>query len=270
MKKDAMGLVGAGSLRGSWIVRLPSLLGQLGPVKCCSYAAASRLVRALRAGYATADYAPLEACEMIFVAVPESKLDTVIAHLAQQPWIAKASVVLCGSVRDSWSAKLLRCRSARVASLNPVVDSRIGLFVAEGHRTVLLALRRILEADRGKLIEIRTGGKPAYLAGLRLATDLLRPWVDASVNCLRAAGFTRAEAAALTDTLSVRSLRAQLKTGNKTWAQPAKAELRRALTRDVESLRSADPRRAELYAAGIRHVLDYFCTSKGAALPENG
>jgi hypothetical protein len=268
-RKERMGLVGAGSLRGSWIARVPSLLRHLGPVKCASYPAARKLVAALRSGYAVAEYAPLEACAAIFVAVPESRLDLVITQLAQQPWIRGAQVVLCSSVRDSWSAKLLRARGARIGSLNPMEETRPGLFVAEGHRDVLILLRRILD-DEQKLIEIRTGAKPAYLAGLHLATDLLRPWVDASMECLRSAGFSRAEAAELTDALSVRSLRAQLKTGSKARAAPLKAELRRALKSDVELLRSADPRRAELYAAGIRHVLEYFEFRKEARAAGNG
>lgn len=250
-----MGLVLEGSPGRSFVARVPSLLGRLGPVKGVSFPTARKLVRSLKAGYAIPDYAALEGCALIWIAVPEDAFEGAIADLAGQAWVGRSGVVLCQTVRESASARLLRARGAKVASLYEVGESRHPLLVAEGHREPLRMLRRMCAEESRPLIQIHSGMKPHFLAGLHLATDLLRPWLAASVECLRTAGFRRAEALELTGVLSSRAVRAHLNAPQAPMGGPLRAELERAL-RDAEGMEKSSRKDAALYAAGIRHALD--------------
>lgn len=223
MKPRPVGLIAAGSGVRAVVAGLPALFGQLGPVKGASFAAAQKLVRALRAGYAVADYRALEGCELIWIAVPDGdRLQRVAAELALQPWVGRCCFVLGQTVRESSSLPLLASRGARLAT---VLDVRLGsevLTVAEGHPGALAWLRK-LYAD-GRLVEMLPGAKPRLLAGMQLAGDLLRPFLAGSVECFRAAGLTRTQAVALTRALGYRAVRAHLGGGRASHAASRSTE----------------------------------------------
>ena len=85
MKADrGAGLVMAGGVNHSFVSRMPVLLRDLGPVKGASLRVARRIVNTMRAGFAVADYAALEPCGLIWLAVPDAMLDKVAKDLAAQ------------------------------------------------------------------------------------------------------------------------------------------------------------------------------------------
>ncbi len=252
------GLVGAGGVSRSFLARLPVLLANLGPVKAASLRVARRLVNSLRAGRAVADYSALGPCDLIWIAVPDSMLLSVVSELAAQVPIQGKMVVVCGSTRDSLWPSPLGTGHARVASLNAIEESGERAFISEGHPDVMRELRRLAAAEQRKLIPIRPAAKALYLAGINFATCLVLPWIAAAVESLRAAGFSRAEATSVVATLGARSLRAYGKSGRKAWSPRAAPELHRAVERDLEIIRSVDPRLAILYAEGIEQALSYF------------
>jgi hypothetical protein len=167
-------------------------------------------------------------------------------------------VVLCDCVRDSLAACALRAAGARVASLNAIPGSREQIFVAEGHRDTLRVLRRLLEEDKRKLIELKPGTKPLFFAGVHAAAPLLLPWIAAGMECLRAAGFTRTEAATVGEFLGVHTLRSYVRAGTKAWNRKTAAALRQALENDIPAIRAGNPRLADLYQEGIRVALGAF------------
>src|SRR5713101_2454482 len=244
------GLVAAGGVSRSFLARMPELLGTLGPVKAASFRVARRIANTLRAGYAVSDYAALEACTLIWVAVPEATLDRVIRDLAAQTPLEGTLVVLCDSMRDSLWPSPLRTKGARIASLNAVVESNEQAFVAEGDPGVVGELSRIAPFDKRKLIELQPASKALYFSGVHLVTHLLLPWIAASVESLRAAGFTRTEATQVAQTLGARTLRAYGKAGRKAWNRDTVLALRANLEGQLETIRATDPRVAALYAQG--------------------
>ncbi len=251
-----MGLVVEGSPGRSFAARAPSLLTHLGPVKGMSFATARKLVSRFRAGYAVPDYAALEGCALVWIAVPEASLDAAIADLAGQAWVSRASFIFCQTVRESSSAHLLRKRGAKLASLNEVGEPRHTWLVAEGHREALGALRQMCAAAGRRLIPIRSGTKADFLAGVHLATDLLRPWLAGSAQCLRAAGFRHADAVELTTMLGARAVRGYRNAPSAPLSGPARAELERALG-DSALMAKSGKKRSELYAEGIRRALEF-------------
>jgi hypothetical protein len=255
---ESMGLVGVGSASRSSLARMPSLLARLGPVKASSFQVARRLANALRAGYAVSHFSALEPCPLIWVFEPEHLLDRVVRDMAAQMPIHRTMIVLCECVRDSLSPSPLRAAGARIASLNVVEESQDRLFVAEGHADTLRALERLLAIEKRTLIEIEPAAKPLYFAGIHLAKYLLLPAIASSVENLRAAGFSRAQAARVAEALAGRAMASYGKAGRKAWNPQAEAELRQALERDQEILHTVDPQRAAVYAEAIRTALRYF------------
>lgn len=216
------------------------------------------MATALRAGFAVANYAALEPCRAIWISVPEAELDYTVRDLAAQTPLHRTMIVICGSERESGCFGVLREHGARVLTLNEVGQSRQRLFVGEGNAGTLRMVRKVLEADGRRMVEVRTGAKAAYLAGVHMATELLRPWTVAAIGCLQSAGMARPEAAAIVEHLAERAVRSHSRVGEKPWGETAEAELRRVLETRAEELYAREPREAQLYAAGVRLTLDYF------------
>lgn len=256
-KKRVTGLVSAGGISESFLQRMPVLLAALGPVKAASLRVSRRIVNSLGAGFAVADYAALDPCDLIWLAVPDVALDRVLRDLAAQAKLEGTMVVLCGSARDSSWPRWLAGR-ARVATLNLVEESDERVLIAEGHAQVMRELFQLAVAERRKLIEIRPGYKPVYLAGTHLATHLILPWIGAAVESLRAAGFSRSQAMAAVDAMGSRALRGYSNAGRRAWSPTAAPELHEALDHGIEAIRALDPRLAALYESGIQQALNYF------------
>ncbi len=258
MKLPVMGLVAAGGVNQTFLARMPVLLARMGPVKGASMRVARRIANSLRAGEAVPDYASLASCDLLWIAVPETDLDRVSRELSAATPLAGKTIVLCGSTRDSFWPSPLLAGGALVATLNSVEESGERLFVAEGDPAAMRDLRRVIAAEKRQLIELRAASKALYLSGVHLATHLLLPWIAASVESLRDAGLSRTEATRVASALGGRALRAYAKAGPKAWSPAAANSLRLSISRDLDTIRSVDPKLAALYADGVEQALRYF------------
>jgi hypothetical protein len=257
MKREH-GLVAAGGVSQSFLARMPAALGHLGPIKASSFRAARRIANSLRHGHATSHYSTLEPCALIWISVPESSLDRVMRDIAAQTPIHRTMFVLVGVTRDSLWPSPLVAAGARIATLNAIDGSGERSFVAEGHRDTMRELRRLFTDEKKKVIELAPSSKPFYFAGVQLSTSLLLPWVSASVESFRRAGFRQSDAVAIAGSLGVQALYAYEKAGRKLWSRKFARELQEALETEVSQLRISEPSIAAAYADGIRHTLDYF------------
>jgi predicted short-subunit dehydrogenase-like oxidoreductase (DUF2520 family) len=256
--KLVMGLVSAGSVGQSFLTRLPSLQAHLGPIKANSSKAAKQAAKTLSGAYTVSHYSALEMCDLIWVAVPESMLERVVRDMAAQMPVHRTMVVLCDCTGEASQAHTLAKAGARLASLNAVEGTREKTFIGEGNAETLSVLKRLLWADRRKLIQMPPGAKPLYFAGLSSSTDLLLPWIDTGIRYLRAAGFGRADAVHITEVLVKNKLRDYENTGPKCWKQADSDRLRRVLLHDMEALVKQDAKLALEFAQGARHALEHF------------
>jgi hypothetical protein len=252
------GLVAAGGVSQSFLARMPGVLSHLGPIKAGTFRNARRIANSLRRGQATSHYSTLEACSLIWISVPEQCLDRVLRDLSAQTPIHRTMVVLVGVMRDSLWPNPLLSLGARLATLNVVEGTRERNFVGEGHPDTMRLLRRLFSAEKKKLIELAPTAKPFFFAGVQLSTSLLLPWISASVESLRTAGFRQSDALAVAGSLGVQALYVYEKTGRKIWNRKLAKQLKLALEKEVEPLRKGDPRLAEVYAEGLRKTLEFF------------
>jgi hypothetical protein len=247
MMAKRAGLVCAGGLHRSFLPRFPGLLATVSVVKASSLRVARRMANSLRAGVATDNYSALAGCDAVWIAVPDSALDQILSDLAKARLPASTVFIMCDTPRESSCAPKLRMAS--VYAIPP--DERI--LVAEGSPDALRYLRRVVSGGNRRLVEIRAGSKPLFLAGLHLASYIALPWIGAAVESLRTAGFSRADATRIVEDLGARTLRSYAKAGPKAWRPPAAEELRRAL-----GARLADARLHRLYHEGIDRALHFF------------
>ena len=258
-----MGLVCTGGVGQSFLARMPALLRRLGPIKTSTFRISRQVSNTLRAGEAASHHSSLESCGVIFVWMAEQRLDRTLRELVARTPIRKAPysaniVVLCECVRDSLTPSPLDSTGARVATLNPIPDSREQIFVAEGHPAAVRCLRALFAESDRKLIGLKPGTKPLFFAGIHAGAPLLLPWIAAGMTCLRAAGFSHSEAAAVSEILGVRVLRKYAKAGAKAWSRITEVELRHALQHGVPEIRRRDLRLADLYQQGIHLALSQF------------
>lgn len=270
--EDGVGLVCAGSVGQSFLARMPALLRHLGPIKTSGFRVSRQVANSLRAGEAASHYSVLESCRLILVWVPEARLERVLRELVARTPIRKAPLstnmlVLCDCVRDSLAVSALHGTGARVATLNPIPDSGERIFVAEGHPATVRRLHALFAENQRKLIALRPGTKPLFFAGIHAGAPLLLPWIAAGMACLRAAGFSRSEAATVGEILGGRVLRKYAKAGAKAWSRITAVELRAALEHGVPEIRARDPRLGDLYEQGIRLALSQFKPGTAAKRP---
>jgi len=252
------GLVCAGGVGRSFLARMPALLERLGPVKGTSLRVARRIANGLKAGTGVGEYTALQPCELIWLTVPESALDSIGAALAGAIPLDGKIVVLCDAMRDSFCPSPLRTAGARVAALNCVPESGERVFVAEGHRDAVAELRRLLALDHRKLIELRPAAKPLYLCGVHLSAQLLLPWIAGAVESLRASGFSRDEATRVVQAIGTKALRAYGNAGPKAWKRAAAERFHAAIEEDIDTIRMTDPRLALLCSQGFETTESFF------------
>jgi len=252
------GLVCAGGVGRSFVARMPVLLERIGPVKATSLRVSRRIANGLKAGTGVGDWAPLAACPQIWIAVPESSLDEISAELAGAVPVEGKTVVLCEAMRDSFWPSPLRTAGAHVAALNTIPETGESVFVADGHRDAMADLRKLLAQEGRTLIELRPAAKSLFLCGLHLSADLLLPMIAGAVESLRAAGFSRDEAARLVEAIGTKALRSYAKAGPKAWKRASAERLHRAIAADLDAIRATDPRLAALCTAGYHSATSFF------------
>ena len=229
---------------------------RIGPIKGVSFPATRRVVLKLRTGFAVPNYGALEFCPVIWVIVPEPKLEAVLRDLASEAHLRKTMIVIFDSPRESSSFDFLK--GARIVTLNAVDESRQTVFVAEGHRETMRTLRQFADQDQRKLVELRPGGKAGYLAGVHLMAHLTRALVTSAINCLQAAGIARPEALDMVTALATRSVKAHGRAGAKPWSKSELLALRQALEQRAGDLEQICPLESAVYTQAVKLALEYF------------
>jgi predicted short-subunit dehydrogenase-like oxidoreductase (DUF2520 family) len=185
------------------------------------------------------DYSELNACRLILICVPDSKLPKVVAELASSGigWRGK-SIVLCSMWLDSSHLTELSTRGGSIGSISPVPgfdgleDFR---YLVEGDKLAILETKRLVAHKNQRVIAIERSLKHFYLAALTCTGDLLFALLVAASESLRHAGLPSPLSATIIEKQIGRALRSYLKSGRN--ASP----LPRELSRQLQTLSATDP-----------------------------
>lgn len=258
-------LIVEGAVSDSWLLQLHSLRDCLGPVMGVSLRNASRAVNQLRAGSPTNDLAALTRADLLLISVPAASLPQWLARLAPvaEDW-GKTAVVLCSDDLGSEALAPLHAAGAPTGSL-AAMDGLDRRFLFEGHKLAAHRVRRLVEAgQQARLLEIKSGHKPVYQAGLSFAAGMTFPLIAAAVDSFRSAGLHPKFAESTVETAVLSALRGYLRAGRRGWTGPIARADRDELARQYQALFNVDETLAEMF---LKIALDYLVDKRDKAAP---
>ncbi|MGI8741431.1 MAG: hypothetical protein ACR2NN_02455 [Bryobacteraceae bacterium] len=216
MKRQTVGLVGAGKFADATLFRALALAGGLGPVKAPSLRVASRIANTLRAGHPVPNYAEFEHCSLVLISVPDPVLADIVGELAAQSiaWDRKA-VVLCSAERGSEELELLGLHGPHAGSLCTIPGFEHHWVLLEGDRLVESQIASLIDTRATRLTLIQPSRKPFYLAALACTGSLFVPMLMAAGEALEQSGVSATHASAILEKQIERSTRSFFKAGRK-------------------------------------------------------
>lgn len=215
-----LGLIAAGRMSDSLLLRRPALSRHIGPVVALDRRLATRYSNSLRAG-AAAPVEDLHACGLVLIHATGQNLDRLLEFLCQAgPWKGTHFALLNPSL-DSSALARLREAGAKVCSVSAAPSPGRDLAVVEGDRRTVSLVRQWLSEGRMRCLELAPGRKALFQIGLLAARGLLAPLLDAALMSLRASGLNSGEARRLLHDAAGASLRAFAARGRKSMEDPA-------------------------------------------------
>ncbi|HLH01857.1 MAG TPA: DUF2520 domain-containing protein [Bryobacteraceae bacterium] len=189
-RQQSVGLVVEGNATSSAVLRLPSVLDEIGPVKAGVQRVARRLSNFLGAGYPVATYDELQDARLILLRVPDESVARIVSELRSANLVLKDSlIVLCEScMPSSVLAPLAEC-GAGTASVVAFPTPRKRWFVVEGHIAAVRQIKRLLDRSDARVFELKPGAKPLYFAAQLLATGVPIHLMTSAQQALRRAGI---------------------------------------------------------------------------------
>src|SRR4051794_34603150 len=113
-----LGLIIEGNSTHSEILRLPSVVQELGPVKSSSFRVARRHSNQVRAGYPIAEYEELHAAGLTLIKVADSAVARIVEEIcASDLPLRGMGFALCESWLPSEALAALAKRGAHIASV---------------------------------------------------------------------------------------------------------------------------------------------------------
>ena len=206
-KQLQLGLVIEGKAVHSTILNLPKISEELGPIKSGALRVARRLSHMLHAGYAVRDYEELQVARLVLLHVPDCAVSRIVDELCDSDLdFRQLAFVLCESWLTMDVLDPLLHRGASTATLTNVASLKKNWFAVEGQRPAIRQIRRFLDRNEARCVEIRTNSKSLLFAAELLATALPKPLLAAAEQALRTTGITGNPLSALLDEMTKKML----------------------------------------------------------------
>jgi predicted short-subunit dehydrogenase-like oxidoreductase (DUF2520 family) len=254
MKPLPFGLIAEGETRLSYVLQLPHLGLTLGPVKSGSRGMAARICNFLRAGYAVTDYEELQKANAILLRLPDDALPRVLTEVCRAGLpLSKASFILCESWLTSDALDPLRKAGATVATLMSVPSADHRWFIVEGEGPAVRHVKRFIEQNDARVLEVPTAAKSLYFASELLAITLPLPLLFGAQQALRAAGISGNAITMLSEQMGQQMFGSVVKGTRMIWGSPLSDCTPEVAAAHLASLRQMNPDLAEV----IDGVLPY-------------
>jgi hypothetical protein len=186
-----LGLIIEGNSTHSEILRLPSIVRDLGPVKSSSVRVARRHSNQIRAGYPIADYQELHASNLILLKMSDSYVTRVVEEIcASDLPLRGMSIVICESWLQSNTLEPLAKRGAHVATILKLPSLSTPWFVVEGEIKAVRQMRRFLSRNRARSLELSSEHKHLVFASELLAMTVPSFLLGHAKQLLREAGLS--------------------------------------------------------------------------------
>jgi Domain of unknown function (DUF2520) len=246
-KRLQAGLIVEGNSTNSTVLRLPKIPEELGPIKSRALRVARRLSNLLKAGYPVANYEGLQTARLILLRIPDSVVARIVDELCQSELVFRdLSFVLCESWLPTGVLEPLRDRGASVATLLNVPNSGRKWFVVEGQLAAVRQMRRFIELNEARALELRPGTKQLYFAAVLLATTVPIPLFLAAQKALRGSGVSGNHLRTVLNELAQSMFKSFSKGARGFWGGPLTECSDETARAHFEALRRNDPQLADL------------------------
>ena len=260
--KRWLGLIAAGPM-SPVLFRISHLHVHLGPVAAASLRVASRLANRLKAGAAGLP-GSLQQSELILITGPEAAFPELL-HLALSSgidWHGRTAILL-DFRRDSADLAPLRSLGASIGTLDSLDAFPDPRFVADADAPARRLLQRFATATASSIFYLKQGRKQVFAAGAAFTGTLLTPLVAATVDCLKKAGLTQADAKLIAERNTLHALRSWLKSGRQGWSGTIPDGDLEAVRRQLLALTAENEVLSEYFANTARLALLLFGEDPG-------
>jgi len=209
-----IGLLAAGPMSPA-LFRISNLHVHLGPVASASLRVASRLANRLKAGAAVPPDS-LQQAELILLTGPESAFPELLllALSSGIDWRGRTAILL-DSRRDSSSLDPFRALGASVGTLDSLDAFPDPRFAADADAPARRRLQRFATATASSIFYLEQGRKLVFAGSADFTATFLSTLIAATVDRLKTAGLTQAEAILIAERNTLHTLRSSLKSGRK-------------------------------------------------------
>jgi signal transduction histidine kinase len=255
--KPWIGLLAAGPMSPA-LFRISNLNVHLGPVASASLRVASRLANRLRAGNAVQPEF-LQQAELIFITGPEDAFPELLQRALTSgiDWKDRTAILL-DFRRDASDLAPLRAVGASTGTLDSLDAFPDPRFACDADAPARRRLQRFAAATASSIFYLDPGGKQVFAAGSAFTRTLFTPLVAATVECLKKAGLTQAEAILIAERNTLQTLRSWLKSGRKGWAGTVPDGDLEGVRRQLQALSNENEVLSEYFANTARLALLLF------------
>ncbi len=186
-----LGLIIEGNSTHSDILRMPSIVQELGPVKSGTIRVARRQSNQIRAGYPVADYQDLHAASLVLMKLSDSSVPRVVQELCDSDLPMKGlGFALCETWLQSSALEPLEKKGAFVATVLRLPSLSTPRFVVEGNSKAVRQVRRFLSRNGTQSIELNAEHKHLVFASELLAMTVPIFLLGRAKQLLRQGGFS--------------------------------------------------------------------------------
>lgn len=255
-KRSRVGLIVEGNSTDSSVLRLPHLADELGPIKSTPLRVARRLANFLRAGYGVGSYEDLQESRLILIRVSDESAARVIEEIcASDLDLKNVAFALCESWLTTDLMEPLRKKGATTATLLPISSTRRRWFILEGQTHATRQVRRFIDANDGRTLEVQCGRKDLYFASELLMTAIPIPLYAAAQQALREAGISGKNLQILLEEMVQKMFRDFLNASRTRWSGPMTAYSPETVEAHMRMLRSSTPWLAQIVDEQLHFAL---------------
>ena len=254
MKKSKwVGLLAAGRMTESSLAKLPALVRAIGPIVAANRRLASRYANVLRAGWA-ADPAELLNCRLVVV---QAKQDEWCALSVRLPR-TRCPVALLDDDQDATMQCQLRMAGVAACTMGISPLAKRPVVLVDGDPAAVRAVRVWAAGGGVRCVELKSGGRMSYRAGIVMVSALVTPLVDAATRSLRASGLGQVDSRRIVAHVLGGALRSYDAHGRKGWPNPAAEGRRAAIAAQCKALNGGEYGLGPLYSHVLTACLEYY------------
>lgn len=217
MTKGApIALVSSGPTRPDLLLRLPSLLSRLGPVKAPTFQHSSRVCNALRHGFPVREWCELRAASAVLVSSSEDDWDETSRRLAEvnRSWKG-VPVIWLGEPTDLRKSPLAAA-GARLATACRVEASRLTCVVCGTAEA-----QRLLRSAGTRVVSVSESDVEGYRNGVKLIDQAIPQILELACRGLAESGLPTAESRAILEARTAAVIRLYMRTRRRPEVDPA-------------------------------------------------